>query len=120
MFTRAGKLNFLRGQDDFFQTANQPVSVRHVPQPYNKINYFMYDVQFTTSKKSPIMSNTTLFNSPCFMLKVDAALIQVLGRRLPHHQQHEQNSLRFPDDMAYPRASGSLRTVTKLIVSCST
>ena len=46
------------------------------------------------------MSNTTLFNSPCFMLKVDVALIQVLGRRLPHHQQHGQNSLRFPDDMA--------------------
>ena len=68
------------------------------------------------------MSNTTLFNSPCFMLKVDVALIQVLGRRLPHHQQHGQNSLRFPDDMAIlVHADRFARTVTKLfIVSCST
>ena len=36
------------------------------------------------------------------MLKVDVALIQVLGRRLPHHQQHGQNSLGFPDDRTYP------------------
>ena len=32
MFTRAGKMNFLSGQDDFFQTANQPISVRHLSQ----------------------------------------------------------------------------------------
>ena len=29
-------MNFLRGQDDFFQTANQPISVRNLSQPYNK------------------------------------------------------------------------------------
>ncbi len=29
-------MNFLSGQDDFFQTANQPISVRHLSQPYNK------------------------------------------------------------------------------------
>ena len=57
---------------------------------------------FSSLQKSSIMSNTTLFNSPCFMLKVDVALIQVLGRRLPHHQQHGQNSLWFSDDRAYP------------------
>ena len=49
MFTRAGrwiswegKTTFLSGQDDFFQTANQPISpisVRHLSQPYNKIFY---------------------------------------------------------------------------------
>ncbi len=27
-------MNFLSGQDDFFQTANQPISVRHLSQPY--------------------------------------------------------------------------------------
>ena len=46
MFSRAGKMNFLsgqdefrRGQDDFFQTANQPISVRHLSLPYNKFIY---------------------------------------------------------------------------------
>jgi hypothetical protein len=29
-------MTFLSGQDDFFQTANQPISVRHLCQPYNK------------------------------------------------------------------------------------
>ena len=33
-------MNFLRGQDDFFQTANQPISVRHLSQPYNNSLYF--------------------------------------------------------------------------------
>ena len=35
MFTRACKMNFLRRQDDFFRTANQPISVRHSSQSYN-------------------------------------------------------------------------------------
>ena len=46
MFTRAGKMNFLsgqndflRGQDDFFRIANQPISVRHLSQPYNNTLY---------------------------------------------------------------------------------
>ena len=29
-------MNFLSGQDDFFQTGNEPISVRHLSQPYNK------------------------------------------------------------------------------------
>ncbi len=29
-------MNFLSGQDDFFRTGNQPISVRHLSQPYNK------------------------------------------------------------------------------------
>ncbi len=29
-------MNFLSGQHDFFQTANQPISVRHSSLPYNK------------------------------------------------------------------------------------
>ncbi len=33
-------MNFLSGQDDFFQTANQPISVQHLSQPYNKEIYF--------------------------------------------------------------------------------
>jgi hypothetical protein len=40
--SRAGKMNFLSGQDefligqdDFFQTGNQPISERHLSQPYN-------------------------------------------------------------------------------------
>ena len=33
---------FLSGQDDFFQTANQPISVRHLSQPYNKNTYYLY------------------------------------------------------------------------------
>ena len=28
-------MNFLSGQDDFFQTGNQPISLRHLSQPYN-------------------------------------------------------------------------------------
>ncbi len=27
------------GQDDFFRTGNQPISVRHLSQPYNKLYY---------------------------------------------------------------------------------
>ena len=30
---------FRRGQDDFLQTANQPISVRHLSLPYNKWIY---------------------------------------------------------------------------------
>ena len=30
-------MTFLSGQDDFFQTANQPISVRHLSEPYNKL-----------------------------------------------------------------------------------
>ena len=32
---------FRRGQDDFFQTANQPISVRHLSLPHNKLCYYM-------------------------------------------------------------------------------
>ena len=32
-------MTFLSGQDDFFQTANQPISVRHLSEPYNKLMY---------------------------------------------------------------------------------
>ena len=32
----SGQDEFRRGQDDFFQTANQPISVRHLCLPYNK------------------------------------------------------------------------------------
>ena len=34
-------MTFLSGQDDFFQTANQPISVRHLSEPYNNINYII-------------------------------------------------------------------------------
>ncbi len=33
-------MNFLRGQDDFFQTGNQPISVRHLSQPYNNNTFW--------------------------------------------------------------------------------
>ncbi len=36
-------MNFLSGQDDFFQTGNQPISVRHLSQPYNKYIYYIVD-----------------------------------------------------------------------------
>ena len=32
-------MNFLSGQDDFFRTGNQPISVRHLSQPYNNNVY---------------------------------------------------------------------------------
>ncbi len=32
-------MNFLSGQDDFFRTGNQPISVRHLSQPYNNKHY---------------------------------------------------------------------------------
>ena len=40
-------MNFLSGQDDFFQNGNQPISLRHLSQPYNKIvyNYFTICMQ---------------------------------------------------------------------------
>ena len=51
MFSRAGKMNFLsgqdefrRGQDDFFQTANQPISVRHLSLPHDNKNYFVTEI----------------------------------------------------------------------------
>ena len=33
-------MNCLSGQDDFFQTSNQPISLQHLSQPYNKLCYF--------------------------------------------------------------------------------
>ena len=36
-------MTFLSGQDDFFQTANQPISVRHLSEPYNKFIYSCSD-----------------------------------------------------------------------------
>ena len=39
-------MTFLSGQDDFFQTANQPISVRHLSQPYNK-HFVFCDVDAT-------------------------------------------------------------------------
>ena len=38
-------MTFLSGQDDFFQTANQPISVRHLSEPYNKFLYCCYVAQ---------------------------------------------------------------------------
>ncbi len=34
-------MNCLSGQDDFFQTGNQPISLRHLSQPYNKYFYIL-------------------------------------------------------------------------------
>ena len=39
---RSGQDEFLERQDEFFQPGNQPISVRHLSQPYNK-----YDKMFT-------------------------------------------------------------------------
>ena len=51
MFSRAGKMNFLSGQDELlerarwlFQTGNQPMSLRYVSQPYNKYIYYMAEI----------------------------------------------------------------------------
>ena len=35
-------MTFLSGQDDFFQTADQPISARHLSQPYNKYIYVIW------------------------------------------------------------------------------
>ena len=37
----SGQDEFWRGQDDFFQTANQPISVRHLSLPYNNVPYYV-------------------------------------------------------------------------------
>ena len=38
-------MHFLSGQDDFFRTGNQPISVRHLSQPYNNIpDYFVMEI----------------------------------------------------------------------------
>ena len=39
MFSRAGKLIYLRGKDEFFQTGNEPNGVGLLSQPYNKDLY---------------------------------------------------------------------------------
>ena len=49
----SGQDDFLRGQDDFTRTANQPISVRHLSQPYNKN---MYDVNITRHKTDRVQS----------------------------------------------------------------
>ena len=51
MFTPAGKMNFLRGQDNFFQTANQPISVRHLTRiDWNtKLNNLNNNINETTN-----------------------------------------------------------------------
>ncbi len=36
-------MKFLSGQDDFFRTGNQPISVRHLSQPYNNAFYYIVD-----------------------------------------------------------------------------
>ena len=47
-------MNFLSGQDDFFQTGNQPISVRHLSQPYNKTNYFRFPSRLCQTRFSII------------------------------------------------------------------
>ena len=68
MFTRAGKMNFLRGQhdflerqDDFFQTANQPISVRNLSKPYNKYKYLPHYCE-----KFPTVSLKNISHFPKF------------------------------------------------------
>ena len=39
-------MNFMTGQDDFFQTANQPISVRHLSHAYNKNTYYLYIISY--------------------------------------------------------------------------
>ena len=43
-------MNFLSGQDDFFRTGNQPISVRHLSQPYNKSIYLGPNVTESTTR----------------------------------------------------------------------
>ncbi len=49
MFSRAGKLIYFRGQDEFFHTGNEPNGVGHLSQPYNKdlyiILYCIFDLK---------------------------------------------------------------------------
>ena len=52
-------MTFLSGQDDFFQTANQPISVRHLSQPYNNtlvLPYFTYCSTVWNDGSSTILS----------------------------------------------------------------
>ena len=58
MFTRAGKMTFLSGQDDFFRTANQPISVRHLSQPYN--NPLVYFLLYNENSKTGNVSSSQI------------------------------------------------------------
>ncbi len=44
-------MNFLSGQDDFFRTGNQPISVRHLSQPYNNSDY-NFETYITNTKSA--------------------------------------------------------------------
>ena len=64
MFSQAGKTNFLRGQDEFFQTANQSITVRHLSLPYNEflnllagIFFQLYIATFIISKQNKHTKN---------------------------------------------------------------
>ena len=62
-------MTFLSGQDDFFQTANQPISVRHLSEPYNKNYYYSQSQLFSLAKiifARVVLSKCTFSFIVCF------------------------------------------------------
>ena len=47
-------MNFLSGQDDFFQTGNQPISMRHLSQPYNNTGYHKFELNDRSSGRCDV------------------------------------------------------------------
>ena len=54
-------MNFLSGQDDFFQTGNEPISVRHLSQPYNKRMYSMMRTKLEIHDAVNVIINNLFF-----------------------------------------------------------
>ena len=58
-------MNFLSGQDDLFQTGNQPISARHLSQPYNNNTFSTFNV-IKLSFENNISINETISTMDIF------------------------------------------------------
>ncbi len=54
-------MNFLSGQDDFFQTGNQPISVRQLSQPHNNNTCHNFTIFDCLGKVQVIVQQVLLY-----------------------------------------------------------
>ncbi len=75
-------MNFLSGQDDFFRTGNQPISVRHLSQPYNNTHYTTIHINEAIS--------LVLVRVLCIGYHISGEVISVLSLEGRYYNCHER------------------------------
>ena len=59
-------------QDDFFQTGNQPISMRHLSQPYNNTGYHNFELR--VNDRSSGRCDVTVIEANALSLAVELLL----------------------------------------------